>query len=308
VYEITKLEDETKNSFLSYFIFPISVRFYYLLNFQGFSFVITKTSHLLSLKRISVVKIRAIIIDDELLARKRVGQLLAKEADCEIIAECANGLEAIAAISEHQPDLIFLDVQMPEINGFQVLQELKDKTRMPAVIFVTAYDQFTLRAFDARAVDYILKPFSVERFQQAFSRARKKLRPETIRESNEQISLLLEHLKLKEKFLDRLIVNHKNRLILVPINDVDWIESYGNYLRIHSQGKIYLLRETMNNLAERLDPKKFLRIHRSTLVNLDRIKEFQPMFGGQYTVVLHEGTELTLSRNYRQQVMQRFET
>lgn len=254
------------------------------------------------------MKIRAIIIDDELLARKRVRQLLAEEADCEIIAECANGLEAIEAISEHQPDLIFLDVQMPEINGFEVLQELKDSTRMPAVIFVTAHDQFTLKAFDAHAVDYILKPFSVERFQQAFIRAWKKLRPETIRESNEQISLLLEHLKLKERFLDRLIVNHKNRLILVPVNDVDWIESYGNYLRIHSDGKIYLLRETMNNLAERLDPEKFLRIHRSTLVKLDRIKELQPMFGGQYTVVLHEGTTLTLSRNYRQQVMQRFET
>lgn len=251
-------------------------------------------------------KIKTIIVDDEPLARKRVSQLLKKEPDVEIIAECGDGRAAISAIKEQQPDLIFLDVQMPEVSGFDVLRELQTDLA-PAVIFVTAYDQFTVQAFDAHAVDYLLKPFGEERFRQAISRARQQIKAKTENHSDERFSLLLEHLKLNKGFLERLIVNHKNRLIIIPIGDVDWIETYGNYLKIHSGEKTYLVRETMNNLAARIDPAKFLRIHRSTLVNLDRIKELQPMFGGQYTIILLDGTELTLSRNYRKAVLDLFE-
>ena len=252
------------------------------------------------------IRIKAIIVDDEPLARERVIQLLSQESDVEIAAACADGLAAISAINEHHPDLIFLDVQMPEVSGFDVLRELDAET-MPAVIFVTAYDQYTIQAFDESAVDYLLKPFGEERFRQAVSRARQRLRPESENHYGERLLRLLDHFNLTRGFLERLIVSHNNRMILIPVNDVDWVDTYGNYLKIHTNARTYLLRETMENLASRVDPEKFLRIHRSTLVNLDRIKELQPMFGGQYTIVLHGGTELTLSRNYRKSVLEKFE-
>ncbi len=251
-------------------------------------------------------KIKTIIIDDEPLARKRVAHLLKNEPDIEVTAECGDGLTAISAINQHSPDLIFLDVQMPEVNGFEVLREL-DPDSAPFVIFVTAYDQFTIQAFDAHAVDYLLKPFGEERFRQAVNRARQRIRPESLYQPDERLLRLLDHLNLNKGFLERLIVTHRDRLIIVPIDTVDWVETYGNYLKIHSGGKTYLIRETMNKLSARIDPKKFLRIHRSTLVNLDRIKELQPMFGGQYTIVLSDGAELTLSRNYRKSVLDLFE-
>jgi len=251
-------------------------------------------------------RIKAVIIDDEPLARKRISQLLTKEPNVKIVAECGDGLAAISAINEHQPDLMFLDVQMPEVSGFDVLTAL-DADSAPAVIFVTAYDQFTIQAFDFSAVDYLLKPFTEDRFRQAVSRARERLRNESKNYSDSSLLRLLDHLKLNNRFLERLIVTHNNRLILVPVGDVEWVETYGNYLKIHTAGKTHLLRETMNNLAARIDPEKFIRIHRSTLVNLDLIEEIQPMFGGQYTVIMRSGAELTLSRNYRKAFLEKFE-
>lgn len=253
------------------------------------------------------MKIKIIIIDDEPLARKRISQLLAKESDCEILAECGDGREAIAAIDRLKPDLIFLDVQMPEISGLEVLERIEAENGAPLVIFVTAFDQYTLQAFDFHAVDYLLKPFSEERFRKAVRRARELLASKNEQLFGGQIISLLNHFKANKNLLERIVVNYKNRLIIVPVRDIDWIETYGNYLKIHSVGKTYLLRETMNNLAARLNAEKFLRIHRSTLVNFDRIKELQPMFGGQYAVVLRDGTELTLSRNYRKSVLEMFE-
>jgi two-component system LytT family response regulator len=252
------------------------------------------------------LRIKTVIVDDEPLARERISQLLSKESNVEIAAECGDGLAALTEINKYQPDLIFLDVQMPEVSGFDVLHELDVET-MPAVIFVTAFDQYTIQAFDADAVDYLLKPFSEERFRQALSRARQHLRPKSENDYRQRLSRLLDRFNLNKGFLERLIVSHKNRLILVPLNDVDWIESYGNYLKIHAGDKTYLLRQTMNELAARMSPEKFIRIHRATLVNIERIKEFQPMFGGLYTVVLRDGTELTLSRNYRKSVLGKFE-
>jgi two-component system, LytTR family, response regulator len=195
---------------------------------------------------------------------------------------------------------------MPEVSGFDVLREL-DINQAPAVIFVTAFEQFTIQAFDFSAVDYLLKPFTEERFRQAVNRVRQRLQTKPENHSEKSILHLLHHLKLSNGFLERLIVTYNNRLIIIPASDVEWVETYGNYLKIHTAGKTHLMRETMNNLMERLDPEKFFRIHRSTLVNLDCIKELQPMFGGQYTVVMHDGTELTLSRNYRKAFLDKFE-
>jgi two-component system, LytTR family, response regulator len=252
-------------------------------------------------------KIKTIIVDDESLARKRIAQLLAPETDLEIVAECADGLAAISAVGEHEPDLMFLDVEMPELSGFDVLREINPKT-MPAVVFVTAYDQYTIQAFDAHAVDYLLKPFSEERFRQAVSRTRQRIEAKKgNRAVDPSLSRLLDLFKPDKNFLERLIVNHKNRLIIVLVDEIDWVESYGNYLKIHAGGNTYLLRETMNDLAARVDPEKFIRIHRSTLVNVERIRELQPMFGGQYSVILRNGTELTLSRNYRKTVLEIFQ-
>lgn len=217
--------------------------------------------------------IKEIIVDDEPLARKRIAQLPEKESNVEIVADCADGLAAICAISKRQPDLLFLGGQMPELSGFDVLRQINaEQEDAPAVVFVTAYDQYTIEAFDASAVDYLLKPFAEDRFRQAIIRARQRIKSKTGNRSDEPLTRLLDYLKLDKNFLDRLTVHHKDRLIIVPIKDVDWIETYGNYLKIHAGGKTYLLRETMSNLAGRIDPEKFIRIHRSTLVNLDRVK------------------------------------
>lgn len=252
------------------------------------------------------MKIKTLIIDDEPLARKRIGQLLATAADFQVIGGAGNVAEAISACSEFHPDLIFLDVQMPDGTGFDVLEELP-KEDAPAVIFVTAYDQYTIKAFDFYAVDYLLKPFSEDRFRLAIEKVRERFGRESSADLNRQIKSLLTHLKSSRDFLDRLIINHKDRLIVVLAKDVDWIAAYGNYVRVHTQGNTYLLRETINQLAQRLDPEKFLRIHRSTIVSAERIREFQPMFGGQYTVVLKDGSEFVLSRNYRKEVLSRFQ-
>jgi two-component system, LytTR family, response regulator len=253
-----------------------------------------------------VREIKTLIVDDEPLARKRIKQLLSGEPDVEIIGECGDGKAAIAALRDLQPDLIFLDVEMPGASGIEVLEKSRPDA-LPAVIFVTAYDEFTIKAFDFHAVDYLLKPYSEDRFREAVNRARRQVGQKGKQALNERFADLFDYLKLNQNYLQRLIVNVKDRLITLPVGEIDWIETYGNYLKIHTRGKSYLLREMMNNLSARLDPEKFVRIHRSTLVNLDRVKEFQMMFGGQYAVILRDGTELTLSRNYRQEVMGRFE-
>ncbi|HEX8265675.1 MAG TPA: LytTR family DNA-binding domain-containing protein [Pyrinomonadaceae bacterium] len=250
--------------------------------------------------------IKTLIVDDEPLARKRIKQLLAGETDVEIVGECGDGKSAIAAVRDLQPDLVFLDVEMPRASGIEVLEN-SDLNSLPAVVFVTAYDEFTIRAFDFHAVDYLLKPFSEDRFRESINRARRQINQKNKQAVTERFADLFDYLKHNRNYLERLIVNAKDRLITLPVDEIDWIKTYGNYLKIYTGSKSYLLRETMNNFSVRLDPQKFVRIHRATLVNLDRIKEFQPMFGGQYTVVLRDGTELTLSRSYRQEVLSRFE-
>ena len=252
------------------------------------------------------MKIRTLIIDDEPLARKRVKQLLASAEEFQVIGEARNVAEAVSACLELRPDLVFLDVEMPDGSGFDALAKLSTEN-MPAVVFVTAYDQYTIKAFDVYAVDYLLKPFSEERFHQAAARVHERLSRARDEDLNQKIKNLLSHLKTNRDFLDRLVINHKDRLVVISVKEVDSVTAYGNYLKVNTGGKTYLLRDTINNLSQRLDPNVFLRIHRSTIVNAERIKEFQPMFGGQYAVILKDGSEFVLSRNYRKEILSRFE-
>jgi len=249
----------------------------------------------------TLARIRTLIVDDEPLARERVRLLLEKEPDLEIVGECGDGHEALQTIRKTSPDLVFLDIQMPELDGFGLLAQL-DPARLPAIIFVTAFDQFALRAFEVHALDYLLKPFDSERFQAAVRRARQWVQRNQGGEWDPRLSALLTDLKGASKVPDRLAVKSGGRVLLVRIEDVDWVEAADNYVNLHVGRESHLLRETMNALESRLAPERFLRISRSTIVNLDRIKELQPMFHGEYTVILHDGTRLTLSRGHREKL------
>jgi two-component system LytT family response regulator len=243
------------------------------------------------------MNIKILIVDDEALARERLRGLLAAEPDVEIVAECQNGYEAIAAVENLQPDLMFLDVQMPELDGFQMLARLKD-TPLPLIIFVTAYEQYALQAFEYHALDYLLKPFDAERFQQAFQHARRTIERQTQHEVTARLAALLEELPKSQQYLSRLVVRTENGMRLLPIDDMDWLEAQGNYVQIHSAGQTYSLRETMKFLEKSLNPEQFLRIHRAYIVNIQRIQELQPWASGEYTLILRDGTRLFSSRSY----------
>jgi len=244
-------------------------------------------------------KIRTLIVDDEPLAREKIVDMLFGDAEIEIIGECGDGLAAVAAIEAHKPDLLFLDVQMPELDGFGVLEAIE---QMPVIIFVTAYDQYALRAFEVRALDYLLKPFDRERFDKALQRAKHQIERERAGAVNRELVALLADLKSRPKPLERLVVKAGGRVFFLRVDEIDWIEAAANYVKLHAGGEAHLLRETINGLAAKLDPDKFLRIHRSIIVNLERVKEMQPWFHGDYVVVLQDGTQLTSSRNYREQL------
>lgn len=244
------------------------------------------------------MKIRTAVVDDEPLARRRIRNLLAEAADVDVIAECANGNDAIEALEESPPDLLFLDIQMPEVDGFDVLQAI-GVDRVPAVIFVTAYDQFALRAFEAHALDYLLKPFDDERFGTALQRARERIRQQQGGDLDRRLHALLENVRADHGYLRRLVVPSGHRNIFVRTEHIDWIEAERNYVRLHVGGKAYLLRENLTRIASALDPATFCRIHRSTIVNIDRIETVESLFHGEYQVVLHDGTKLTSGRSYR---------
>jgi len=253
------------------------------------------------------MKIKSIIADDEPLAREKIRTLLEEDPDIELIGECADGIETVTAIRNQQPDLVFLDVQMPELDGFGVLKALRH-SNMPTLIFVTAYDQYALRAFEVHALDYLLKPFDRERFQKALQRAKEHIRKEKSGEVNEKLLTLLEDLKSEKsnnherKYLDRLVIKAGGRVTFLKTEEIDWIEAAGNYIRLYIGKDSHLLRETMNNIQTKLDPEKFLRIHRSTILKIDRIKELQPWYHGEYFVTLENGKQLTSSRSYRHQL------
>ena len=248
------------------------------------------------MSKTNIPPIRTVIVDDELLGRTVIREMLRGDAEVTIIGECANGREAIELIRQEHPDLLFLDVQMPVLDGFAVLSALDT---IPFTIFVTAYDQYAVRAFEVHAVDYLLKPFDRERFGKALQRAKTALRQAQTHTINERILALLEAQQPKPDYLERLVIKANGRVLFLNVDEIDWIEAQGNYVCLHSKKESYLLRETISGLEAQLDPKKFARIHRSTIVQLNRIKELHPWTHGEYRVLLKDSTELTLSRSYR---------
>ncbi len=249
-------------------------------------------------------KLRTVIVDDEPLARERIASLLSAEQDIEVAAQCRDGEEAVAAIERHSPDLVFLDVQMPGLNGFEVIEAVGAE-KMPIVVFVTAYDQHALRAFQVRALDYLLKPFDRERFADALQRARTQIQREETGDLGRRLLALVKDLRRDQPKTDRLVVKSGGRLFFLRTDEIDWIEAAGNYVRLHVGPASHLLRETMNAIEARLDPEKFFRIHRSRIVNMERIQEMQPWLNGEFAVLLRTGTRLTLSRGYREKLQER---
>ena len=245
--------------------------------------------------------IRVLVVDDEPLAREKIRGMAADDPELRIVAECTNGAEAIEAVQTIRPDLILLDVQMPEVGGFAVLEALKDEG-LPPVIFITAYDHYAVRAFEVHALDYLLKPFDRERFRAAMDRAKRQIRRDNGSHIDARIIALLEQMREPQRFTERLVVKTGGRVFFLNTDEIDWIEAEGNYVSVHTGKKAYLLRETISSLESQLDPKEFVRIHRSAVVRLDRIRELQPWSHGEYHVILNDGTQLTLSRSYREKL------
>lgn len=243
---------------------------------------------------------RTVIIDDERLARQRLRRMLSDVPDFEVTAEFESSVQGLEYLESNAAELLFLDVQMPGLDGFGLLEAL-DPERTPMVIFVTAYDEYALRAFEFHAFDYLLKPFDQPRFEKTLERARRQLGSDG--RSNEKLLTLLNEIRTRNQEPARFAIKTPGRVFFVRQEDIDWIEAADNYVNLHVGTETHLVRETMNSLEQRLDPHRFLRIHRSTIVNADRIKELRPWFHGEYVVLLKDGTELTLSRTYREKIL-----
>lgn len=264
-------------------------------------------------------KIRALIVDDESLAREALMVMLSDDPEIEVIAECRNGREAVTVIREQSPDVVFLDIQMPEMDGFQVVEEV-GAMRMPVTIFVTAYDKHALRAFEAHALDYLLKPFDHDRFDITLRRAKTFVRQQKLGEISESLFAVLHDLKSKtgespsdmdnrkpervthQGPINRVGIKSGGRIYFLKTEEIDWVEGAGDYLTLHSGSQTHLIRETMGNFHAKLDPQKFLRIHRSTIVNIERIKDIRPLYKGDYMITLTSGISLKASRGYRHEL------
>lgn len=251
----------------------------------------------------SEAKIRTVIVDDEAPARARVRQLIKQEPDFVVIAECANGGQAVEVIQREKPDLVFLDVQMPRLSGLEVCQAVASAgVQMPMVIFVTAYDGYALKAFELHAVDYLLKPFDQERFAQAIAHVRRQFTQARQVDAQSRLAAVLEDLAAPNKKPERFVFKENGRIIFVRPESIDWIEADGNYVRVHTSEGSHYVRETLAKIESQLPSERFLRISRSTIVNLDRVKELQPMFYGDYSVILQDGSRLSMSRSYRDRI------
>ena len=247
------------------------------------------------------MKLRVVIVDDEELARRGIKTRLLRAGDNEIVAECGNGRDAIEVIRRTSPDLVFLDVQMPGKSGFDVIEALGG-VAFPHVIFVTAHDRFAIRAFEVNAVDYLLKPIDDERFDIALQRARESLSRDRDSDFGRRLASLLGAVSpaSHRSPLERLVVRSGGRVVFVKIAELDWVEATGDYVTLHAGKKSWLLRETISEMQRKLEPHGFTRVHRSTLVNQDRIAEMRALDNGEYRILLRDGVELKLSRNYRQ--------
>jgi two-component system LytT family response regulator len=259
-------------------------------------------------------KIKTLVVDDEPLARRNLRVLLEADPEVELVGEASGGAEALALISEHSPDLVFLDVQMPEMDGFGVLERLEAE-QLPVVIFVTAFDRYALKAFDFHALDYLLKPFDDSRFEKALARAKQQLAQRELKDLSRRLISLLEdrgaaHVNdaagasadKPARYQTRFLIKSGGRVSFIRADEIDWIEAEDYYVKLHVKGRGHLLRETMNDIEACLDPEVFVRIHRSSIVNLERVRELRQLFGGDYTVVLHDGTQLKLSRARRERL------
>lgn len=241
---------------------------------------------------------RLLIVDDEPLARDRIREMVKDDPEVQVIAEARNGLEAVEAVAKYDPDIVFLDIQMPDMDGFEVLKNLNAEP-LPLIIFVTAYDQYALRAFDVHALDYLMKPFDRERFARALRHAKEQMKRPTDEQRDGRIMALLEEIK-GSRYLERFAIKKGEKVLFVRSEEVDSIEAEGNYVRLNVAGTSYMLRETINSVESKIDPRTFVRIHRSTIVNINRVKELQTWARGEYRVVLLNGTYYTLSRSYRE--------
>jgi two-component system LytT family response regulator len=237
-----------------------------------------------------MAEIRALIVDDEALARERVRTLLAGESDVELVGECVGGQEAVDAILEQRPDLVFLDVQMPDANGFEVIEAVGPE-RLPAVVFLTAYDEYALRAFEVHALDYVLKPIEPARFASTLERARRALGDA----KDQRLHDLLDARAAREAPVDRLVVRTRGKVWFLRPSEIDWIEADGKHVKLHVGNATHVLRQKLGDLEGRLAPHGFVRVHRSAIVNVDRIQELEPWFHGEYVVILKDGTTLTSS-------------
>jgi two-component system, LytTR family, response regulator len=249
---------------------------------------------------------RVLIVDDEPISRRRLRRLLALEAECELMGECENGMEAVHLLEREKIDIVFLDVQMPEMDGFEVVHAIS--RAHPLIIFTSAYDEYALKAFEVHAFDYLLKPFDRRRFRESVQRARAQLtqsKPPVSTIADDRILTLFENLASARNAPDRIAIRNNGRVIFLKLNEIDWIEAADNYVCLHCGRDTHILRETMSELEARLDPARFIRVHRSAIVNLDCIRELQPWFRGDYKVMLNNGTELTLTKNHREKLESR---
>jgi len=247
---------------------------------------------------------RVLIADDEPLARERLRMLLEGQEGLTVVAECTDGPSTIEAIRRTRPDLVFLDVQMPGGTGFDVVNALEHGP-VPLFVFVTAFDKYALKAFDVHALDYLLKPFDRDRFMQALARARQHLERPTDGDLRRRLLALVRDLEPSPPRLDRFVIKTGGRVVFVRADEIDWIEAAGNYVKLHVGPDAHLLRETMNAVEAQLSPETFYRIHRCHIVNIERVKELQPWFNGEYVVLLRTGARLTLSRGYREKLQER---
>ena len=247
------------------------------------------------------MRFTTLIVDDEPLAREGLRMWLGTDPDVSSIQEAKDGREAVAAIRNASPDLVFLDVQMPEMDGFSVVHEI-GADRMPAVVFVTAHDQHAIQAFEINAIDYLLKPLTEERFTQALARAKTRLQARPSHDANRQIIGLLETIVCPRRYMKRLAVRSAGKTVFVDVDDIDWIDAAENYVQLHCGKTVHLLHAPMNTLDKSLDPQTFLRIHRSTIVNVGRIKDLQPGVHGEYVLTLRSGVRLQSGRTYQEKL------
>ncbi len=247
------------------------------------------------------MKYRCLIIDDESLARQRLGSLLRNHPQIEVAGECSDGKAAVESIELLKPDFVFLDVQMPELDGFGVVETV-GAPDMPLVVFVTAHDQFALKAFEVNAIDYLLKPFDRQRFDLALSRVIEKLQHRDPKALEERMKSLLSQLESRERPIDRLVIKKDGKVRFVRFEEIDWCEADDNYVVIHSGSEAHMVRDTLQALENKLPRSQFLRVSRSSIINRERIKEMQPLFHGEYVILLKSGAKVTLSRSYRDQL------